>query len=423
LGAASSTARDQFSADLQTALQTVGTANITKTNKARDSIFGLWTAFCDSLGVRPDLQDIRDREAKLSYLLVFGMRYRRSGAKRLLQDTPLDKPVAADTVANALLAVGKGITDLGQPDPRKEVHGSGNNHPLLAAFLHGLKRTDDPSKRSYPANVPVIRGMAKELDTQHPTAGNANQHVIDLCIVAFYWLLRPAEYTHTASPESRSQAFRLRDIAFHVGEKLYSATDASLNDVDIGTVTAATLTFTDQKNCVRGEQVSQRATNDPLMCPAKALFRLTLHQRLHNAPNDIPLCDYYDNAGNRSSITSKWITNGLRWSAKALFGETGIDPKLMTARSLRPGGATALLCANIDSDVIMLLGRWKSNAMFRYLRIQAHIHSDNFAQRMLDHGSYTFAPGSFTNDHDMPLPLQTPEAFIEILDHNELFDD
>jgi hypothetical protein len=265
--------------------------------------------------------------------------------------------------------------------------------------------------------------MVTELDTQDPDAGNANQHVIDLCIVAFYWLLRPAEYTNSTNKESRSQAFRLRDIAFYVGDKLYSATNASLNDVDIETVTAASLTFTDQKNCVRGEQVSQRATNDPLMCPAKALFRLTLHQRQHNAPPDIPLCDYYDNTGKRSSVKNEWITNGLRWSARALKGTTGIDPALMSARSLRPGGATALLCANIDPDIIMLLGRWKSNAMFRYLRIQAHVHSTNFAQKMLDHGSYTFAPGTFTEDHDMPLPLQTPEAFIEVLDHHELFDD
>lgn len=351
------------------------------------------------------------------------MRYRRYGAKGFLSSKPLEKPVASDTVAQALLAVGKGITDLGQPDPRKEANGSGNNHPLLAAFLHGLKRTDDPTKRSYPANVTVIRNMVKALDTQDPEAGNANQHVIDLCIVAFYWLLRPAEYTQSPDAGGRSQAFRLRDIAFYIGDKLYSATNPSLNDVNIETVTAASLTFTDQKNCVRGEQVSQRSTNDPLMCPAKALFRLTLHQRQHNAPNDIPLCDYYDNKGQRSSIKPAWIKHGLRWSAIDLVGETGIDPKLMSARSLRPGGATALLCANIDSDVIMLLGRWKSNAMFRYLRIQAHIHADNFAQKMLDHGSYTFAPGSFTSDHDMPLPLQTPEAFIEVLDHNELFDE
>jgi hypothetical protein len=69
-----------------------------------------------------------------------------------------------------------------------------------------------------------------------------------------------------------------------------------------------------------------------------------------------------------------------------------------------PWGATALLRAGIDSDVIKLLGQWKSNAMFRYLRIQAHIHQDNISQQMLDHGFYTFAPGKFVMAANMPSP-------------------
>jgi hypothetical protein len=102
---------------------------------------------------------------------------------------------------------------------------------------------------------------------------------------------------------------------------------------------------------------------------------------------------------------------------------SGIDPFLLSARSLRPGGATALLCAGIDSAIIKLLGRWKSDAMFRYLRIQAHVHQTNIAQKMLDHGSYTFAPGTYTEAHDMPLPVQTPRAFAHVINHFELYDD
>jgi hypothetical protein len=61
--------------------------------------------------------------------------------------------------------------------------------------------------------------------------------------------------------------------------------------------------------------------------------------------------------------------------------------------------------------------------MFRYLRIQAHVHQTNIAQQMLDHGSYTFAPGSYTEASDMPLPAQTPRAFADIINHFELYDD
>ena len=47
--------------------------------------------------------------------------------------------------------------------------------------------------------------------TQHPTAGRANKHAINLCIVGFFWLLRPAKYLHS-SGEGRSEAFRLCDF-------------------------------------------------------------------------------------------------------------------------------------------------------------------------------------------------------------------
>ena len=203
---------------------------------------------------------------------------------------------------------------------------------------------------------------------------------------------------------------------------MYAATDPSLNDVLESQIFAGSLTFADQKNGVRGEQVAQRATCDPDLCPAKALFRLTQHLRDHKAPPSTPLCAYYDSHNRLSYVKSTFITNGLRHAAGNLEQFTGIDRFLLSARSLRPGGATALLCAGIDSDVIKLLGRWKSDAMFRYLRIQAHIHKSNIAQLMLDHGSYTFAPGVFVEAADMPLPNETPRAFADVLNHFEIDD-
>ena len=40
-----------------------------------------------------------------------------------------------------------------------------------------------------------------------------------------------------------------------------------------------------------------------------------------------------------------------------------ITPDEVSAHSLRAGGAAALLCTNVDPNVIQLLGRWKSDAM------------------------------------------------------------
>jgi len=418
LEAAPPATRNSFAADLRDALAVADEANTPKTDAGRDKIFGLWTSFCQSVTVRPDLSDMQGQETKLTYIMVFGLRYQREGQK--------NKSVTAGTVTDTILAVGKGIADLGQPDPRKQVQGEKRNHPLLAAFLRGLAKSDDPTKRSYPANITIIENLYHVLDTNHPVKGQANQHVINLTIAAYYWLLRPAEYTDSRDA-GRSQAFHFRDVFFSIAmpnapDKMVNATDRSLNDVEESRVRIATLTFTDQKNCVRGEKISQRATDNPDLCPCISIFRITQHLREHNAPPATRLCDYYDSHGNLSSIKPGFITNGLRWSARHLKQYTGIDPFLLSARSLRPGGATALLCANIDSDVIMLLGRWKSNAMFRYLRVQALAHSVNLAQKMLDHGKYTFAPSVYTKLADMPLPRETPVAFAEVLNHLEIED-
>jgi hypothetical protein len=48
-------------------------------------------------------------------------------------------------VKDALLAVGPGISNLGEPDPQKEVAGGLRNHPLLQAFFKGMANKDDPA--------------------------------------------------------------------------------------------------------------------------------------------------------------------------------------------------------------------------------------------------------------------------------------
>jgi hypothetical protein len=58
------------------------------------------------------------------------------------------------------------------------------------------------------------------------------------------------------------------------------------------------------------------------------------------------------------------------------------------ARSLQAGGAMALLYAQVDDNIMRLLGRWQSDAMLRYLHLQAHPVMRNSAAQMLQLGMY-----------------------------------
>ena len=310
----------------------------------------------------------------------------------------------------ALAAVGKGMANLGVPDPRLQVNG--RLHPLLDAFKKGMQRTDSPSVRAYPANITILQALPEVLDVDHARLGTLQTHTILLIIVAFFWLLRPGEYAYSTDAEdSRSQAFLLRDVQFTIDGRIYNALDAPLNDEsDVSRIEYASLTFSDQKNAVKGEQIGHLPTADPYFCPAKALGRLVLHLRHYNAEPTTPFYHHYNEADSSwHRVRSTFITNALRHAATHVSDNTGIDPKMISARSLRPGGATALLCANVDSDAIMLLGRWKSDAMLRCLRIQAKSH--RFGQLMLEHGAYTFHPQAIPEDD---LPIQAPPAVAQL---------
>jgi hypothetical protein len=52
----------------------------------------------------------------------------------------------------------------------------------------------------------------------------------------------------------------------------------------------------------------------------------------------------------------------------------------------------ALLCGNIDHNTIRMLGQWHSDAMVRYLHLQAKLLMRKFTPTMFNHGSYSFLP-------------------------------
>ena len=121
------------------------------------------------------------------------------------------------------------------------------------------------------------------------------------------------------------------------------------------------------------------------------ILRHRRHFVLKNVPFDgsVPLASFY--SGNkRLRIKSAEVTRHIRQAALVLFDDTGIDPNELTARSLRAGGAMALLCAHCDTDQIKLLGRWHSDAMMRYLHQEAQPVLQQLARKMFNSGQYTF---------------------------------
>jgi hypothetical protein len=124
---------------------------------------------------------------------------------------------------------------------------------------------------------------------------------------------------------------------------------------------------------------------------------------------------YYDATGNPHDVTTGDITAALRAAAASVQHLTNIPPNRVVAYSLRSGGATTLLVSGVDETAIRALGRWKSDAIFLYLRTQASNLTANYARHMLHHGQYSFSPATEQyNDRDL-LPLQAPAYLADTL--------
>ena len=82
------------------------------------------------------------------------------------------------------------------------------------------------------------------------------------------------------------------------------------------------------------------------------------------------------------------ITSLLRTAALTIPGHAGIDVNNIAARSLRSSGAMSLLLGGMETDRIHILGRWNSDAMFRYLHAHALLLITSNASLMFQEGGH-----------------------------------
>jgi hypothetical protein len=223
-------------------------------------------------------------------------------------------------------------------------------------------------------------------DQHHDPSDPFASGVITMAWIAVFYLLRPGEYckSHDNKP------ILSRHITLKIGDRVLDTMRCP--PMELLQATSSSITFDDQKNRERGEVIAHALSGHTRACPTKALAQRLYYLRCNGGSPDTPLCAVRHQR-KWIYITSSSITTTLQVSAAAL-PHLGFPARQITARSMRAGGAMALLCGNVDADVIRLVGRWKSDAMFRYLHAQALPLVRNLASTMLRHGNFTLAPGA-----------------------------
>jgi hypothetical protein len=350
---------------MRTVAQTLRASVTPHRQQSATSAWTLWTRFCTASGIRPDLRDLPGDPVPV--LQLFALRYRTG------RIAPSGRPVRARTVEDALRHVAQALAGMGAPDPR--LNRFGDLDYRLQALLQAWRRQDPPPLRVKPLPPSIIRLALTGL--LHPCA--ASMATADCLVVAFYFLLRPGEYAGTPSLSS-DDLFRVGDVGLWIGHRRLDPLTSP--PADLLASTFVTLTFTNQKNGVRGETIGHARSGHPTLCPVARIVARLLHLRQHGATASSPLNAYFL-GGRQHFVLPADITALLRRTARLAPPEWGFAPSDISARSLRAGGAMAMLCAGIDSDRIRLIGRWRSDEMYRYLHVQAQPVMSGVAAAML----------------------------------------
>ena len=329
-----------------------------------------WLEFTDDVGLDPFLQAFQD---KVPILQVFVHRV------HIGELAANSNPVRSRTAEDYVRHVAQAFLQVGAVDPRLN-----SAHKIdfrLQRTLKAWKSSDPAPDRVKPIPITVIRRIATLAQTT--MAGDTTFCAIsDMIVIAFFFLLRPGEYT-----DNNNNPFRLADVQLFIGDTRINLSTAPLEQVQQARF--ASLTFTNQKNGVRGEVIGLARSGDPYVCPVQAIIRRVLYLRQHSAPSNTPIARVFNTT---ATVTAEAITTCLRDAVAYIGPDLGFLPCDVSARCLRAAGATALLLAKVDPDVIRLIGRWRSDEMLRYLHVQAYPLMRNYAEQMLSAGMYTLIP-------------------------------
>ena len=202
---------------------------------------------------------------------------------------------------------------VGANDPR--LNSANNINFRLQRTLKAWKSTDPAPLRVKPIPISVVRRIAalsRTTESHRPLFCAT----ADMIIVAFFFLLRPGEYT-----DNDKDPFWLQDVQLFIGDTCLPVLTAPVEQIQQAWF--ASLTFTTQKNGVRGEVIGLACSGDPVLCPVQALIQRVLYLRQHSTPLGTPIARVFNST---STVTSSIITTTIRDSVLSLGPALGFLP-------------------------------------------------------------------------------------------------
>lgn len=228
-------------------------------------------------------------------------------------------------------------------------------------YFHRLAGYDDPSKVAYikemlkgysklgrtldarlPITLPILQQLVQVTDTIVSSQYMALLYKA-MFTLAFHAFLRIGEITVSNNTTTRGNVISINQIT--------TAQNAS------GTVDALQIAFKDFKHNYNKSPRNIRISRQLSACPVSYMVQYLSNR----GPRQGPL--FIDNTG--SPIQRSHFSKMLNQCLQACC----LDPRLYKGHSFRIGAATFAAQQGMSDTQIRLLGRWKSDAFKKYIRV------------------------------------------------------
>ena len=227
--------------------------------------------------------------------------------------------------------------------------GGGDPHistmPVLEHVLRGIKKEHSKKSPMSKTRLPMTPNILLKLRAIWEEEAHAFDHIMiwAACCTCYFGFLRSGEI---CTPSDASY-----DPATHL-----SITDIAVNSHTNTSSIAVRIKASKTDPFRQGVTIYLGAT-DSKLCPVKAILAYIAVRGHHQGP----LFLFSD----KKVLTRERFVDSVR----SALCKAGLNPDLYSGHSFRIGAATVAHEKGLDDSTIMTLGRWKSNAYQRYVRI------------------------------------------------------
>jgi hypothetical protein len=168
------------------------------------------------------------------------------------------------------------------------------------------------------------------------------------------------------------------------------------------------ITFENQKRDTKNDTITQHRSSNSLLCPVRIWASIV--RRLSSYPSfsqNMMVNSFLLTDGSIHLFTGTGLLKKLRRAATALGPDVlGFTSSQIGLHSARSGAAMGMYLTGVPVFMIMLLGRWASDAFLRYIRKQVKEFSSGISEKMIMNENFsTITKNSSTDRERKSCPL------------------